>query len=905
MAEYDQITYHISFLFEDGLEHPLLKLAVYYSGEELNLSLSELSMFLYQNEDNLEPEDVDFCLCIGKVLKKIKKGDSFIIAVPHLSDMVSFFERAIEYKRQLIWDFQGESVPVVFERKAPFTIRVTGNSGNLTLELGNRGLHTFSPLRWFPMHTDKKSYVFSNGVVIANPPADFSTFMLEVFSKKEIRFVGDEVKLFFSNVLEPFKQLLTWDLPKNINDYRPKEVLPKPVLNLTYENGCLTPLLSFKYADVLVEPSDKDDFVQDKRRNKTYKRNLELEQKAQMDLIQAFERLDLPLLLDNPGVIAAFMGTLVPQLVDRGWKVNANVPEFKVLEDPVSLEFGINQTSNDWFYFEPSGEILGEKISLQEIARLMVDDGGYIKTKQGYVRLHEDSEKELKMLAEMGAFKVNSKFDKAEIVPLISLAKVKGSGQEAASIINQVKHFHKESYCDVSKTFKGELRNYQQYGVNWINFLYRTGFGGILADDMGLGKTIQVIAFLSQITREAPALVVAPTNVLFNWEKEIKKFSPQFSTLVYTGGSRKSKQDDLGLYDVVISSFGVIKNDLDILKQQTFDVIVVDEAQYIKNPKAQITQALKGLNSTFRLALTGTPIENRLEDIWSLFDFVMPDYLENQRLFDIALKDGKRNQVKAKIKPFILRREKREVLDSLPDKTEINLTCPLTDEQMKLYKTVLDTAKKGLRSSTGKVERMNVLKALLKLRQICITPSLLSEFKGQFQESSKLDVLKSRIPELLDEDHKVVCFTQFTGVLDLIQNWLESESIYFERIDGSVTAKKRLEAVDRFQASEKPGVFIISLKAGGVGLNLTAADYVFMLDPWWNPAIEAQATDRVHRMGQTSKVFVYRLIAQGTIEEKIQELQQEKRELLTEIVDIDSAEEKQINFDEIKNLVLG
>ena len=302
--------------------------------------------------------------------------------------------------------------------------------------------------------------------------------------------------------------------------------------------------------------------------------------------------------------------------------------------------------------------------------------------------------------------------------------------------------------------------------------------------------------------------------------------------------------------------------------------------------------------------MTGTPIENYIQDLWNIFDFVMPNYLGKSSQFENDIKDGRKEQVKTRIKPFILRREKREVLDSLPEKTEIIIKCDMSAAQEKLYKTVLDAAKKGIKNIKGKSERLNVLTALLKLRQVCIHPKLLKELNGSDIESSKFELAKEKISELIDEGHKIVMFSQFTEMLDIMNTWTKQSNFYTERIDGTVSAKNRIEAVDRFQTSDEAGIFLISLKAGGVGLNLTAADYVIHLDPWWNPAIESQATDRVHRMGQQNKVFVYKLITSGTIEEKIQDLQESKKQLLSEIIDIDSAEEKALNFDEIKNLLL-
>ena len=463
----------------------------------------------------------------------------------------------------------------------------------------------------------------------------------------------------------------------------------------------------------------------------------------------------------------------------------------------------------------------------------------------------------------------------------------------------------KLSQFQISDAFKGQLRDYQQFGVNWMFMLSQIGLGGILADDMGLGKTVQTIALSTRLPGKEPIIVIGPTNVIYNWSKEIDTFLPGKKVIIYTGQTRQSKLTSFNNADFIITSFGVLKNDVDILTKFHYKAIFVDEAQYIKNPKTQISKSVKCLHGHFKLAMTGTPIENQLQDLWNLFDFIMPNYLGTQKAFDADITESRRDIIKTKIKPFVLRREKREVLESLPEKTEIIIKCPLSDEQMALYRTVLDATKKGILSTTGKRNRLGILAALLKLRQVCIHPGLLREVNSHAIPSAKFELVKEKIIELMDEGHKVVMFSQFTKMLDIIQEWITNQDYYYERIDGSITGKDRQAAIERFQEKRGSGIFLISLKAGGVGINLTAADYVMHLDPWWNPAIESQATDRVHRMGQKNKVFVYKFIAEGTIEEKIQNLQGEKKKLLAQVIDIDSVEEKSINLDEIKELVLS
>jgi SNF2 family DNA or RNA helicase len=434
-----------------------------------------------------------------------------------------------------------------------------------------------------------------------------------------------------------------------------------------------------------------------------------------------------------------------------------------------------------------------------------------------------------------------------------------------------------------------------------MSLLSKIGQGGILADDMGLGKTIQTLAFTASLDEKGPTLVICPTSLIYNWQNEIQKFLPTKTSIAYTGTNRHKELNNFENTDYIICSYGIIKNDIDHISSIHYKAIIIDEAQYIKNPQAQISQAVKELSGNFKLAMTGTPIENSLQDIWNLFDFVMPGFLGTKNEFDFSIRNDDLSSLKARVKPFVLRREKREVLDSLPEKTEIIQKCPLSDEQMALYKSVLEQTKQSMKSNN----KINILTALLKLRQVCSHPAIIPELKDMNIPSAKFELITEKLVELIAEGHKVVLFSQFTTMLDVFEKWTKTEAIHFERIDGSISSEKRIQAVKRFQESTTPTVFLISLKAGGVGLNLTAADYVIHVDPWWNPAVESQATDRVHRMGQLNKVIVYKFICQGTIEETIQELQEEKRQLLQEIVDVDGIQERQIKIDDIKNLLFS
>lgn len=890
------------FIF-DPQQKLYLIVDVKWHGSSIPLALSSLMTFLRQNEPEMVKTESDFCYHLAKFIKKVQLGPHFYLAIPDDFDMALFFRKAIENKIPLFWKQKNALTPLQIDEPLPLTVSVTSHpQSGLICTLQNREEWRENPLAWLTFQANGKTLCFSNGVLLQSLPPGFEEWISQFLDKPKLLYTGPEAVKFVHQVYTPYKKLLYWQIQADFAASLPQETAPVPILTVRYENGSLSSNLAYQYNSVVIGPDHKSSYAKDLKDGKFYKRMPELEAIYQEDLITLFTEYDLPFMLQSPGDIAQFLDTLVPLLKERGWIIHNHAPEFEVQKEHVQLSFTVQSSGTDWFYFEPSCEVSGQKMSLQEIARLMVQNKGYLKTKSGYVKVTDESQKELQTLSALGAFKVGQKFNKADLLPLVSVSSVQGGTPIAKALIDRATALHHDP-CVPSKAFQGTLRDYQQYGLNWMHFLQQLGLGGVLADDMGLGKTIQAIAFSSQLEGSGPILVMGPTNVIYNWEHEIKKFLPDKQVLVYTGSERNALIKKLAKTDFIITSFGVLKNDQEVFQTLNFKAIFIDEAQYIKNPQAQISKAVKTLQGGFKLAMTGTPIENHLQDLWNLFDFVMPGYLGTQRAFDVAVKDGHQTSLKTKIKPFVLRREKREVLQSLPEKTEILIHCPMSAAQRAMYETVLEAVKRGIKNTQGKRERLHVLTSLLKLRQVCTHPGLIAELNTPDMESAKCDLAKEKIEELVDEGHKIVLFSQFTGVLDLLQDWAKKLGIYTERIDGSVTGKSRMSAVDRFQDSEKPGVFLISLKAGGVGINLTSAEYVLHLDPWWNPAVESQATDRVHRMGQKNKVIVYKFITQGTIEEKIQALQDSKRALLSQIIDIDALDEKRIEFKDLEALL--
>lgn len=438
------------------------------------------------------------------------------------------------------------------------------------------------------------------------------------------------------------------------------------------------------------------------------------------------------------------------------------------------------------------------------------------------------------------------------------------------------------------KELNGILRNYQVTGLNYLLSLSEMNFGGILADEMGLGKTIQVIAFLVY-KKNKRSLVVTPTSLIYNWKEEFEKFAPSLNVGVIHGSKsvRNKILDNKEEYDILLTTYGTIKNDMEFYKNEIFDYCIIDEAQNIKNPKAQNTKIIKEINAKVKFALTGTPIENSLIELWSIFDFIMPGYLFDEKKFKKKFVNRSENEIeelKSLIKPFILRRLKKDVITELPEKIEKKYYVPMTSEQKLAYKNYMKEVK--LKLKTGEDDNITIFSYLTRLRQICQDPILVN--KDYTGDSGKLNVALEIIEEVIEDNNKMLVFSQFTSVLKKIEEELNIREIKNKYLDGSTSAKERIKLVSEFNESKEPEIFLISLKAGGTGLNLTSAKFVMHMDPWWNPAIEDQATDRAHRIGQKNIVEVIKLVAKDTIEEKIIELQEDKREIINSVMSDDS-----------------
>ncbi len=461
-----------------------------------------------------------------------------------------------------------------------------------------------------------------------------------------------------------------------------------------------------------------------------------------------------------------------------------------------------------------------------------------------------------------------------------------------------------------------ELRTYQQKGFDWLDLLRKHNLGGILADDMGLGKTLQSLTLLLKEKErgvEQPSLIIMPTSLIYNWLEESQKFTPDLSILIHTGGGRTKNIEDFIPYDVVFTTYGLVRKDLKLMKDFPFHYIILDESQLIKNASSKTAKAVKGLQAVHRLSLTGTPLENTLTDLWSQMDFLNPGLFGSERFFrdyySVPIeKDGdeaRKVQLRTLLHPFILRRTKEQVVSELPPKVEKHHFCEMSMEQKKIYDETKNAYRNyllNLKAAEFKKNKLTIFQGLQKLRQIAIHPGLVEEGAGiGLDKSGKFLEFMRLLEEILAKGSKVLVFSQYVRLLKLLETKLQEEKIIYSYLDGST--KNRQAVVNQFQNNNKNRVFLISLKAGGVGLNLTAADYVFILDPWWNPAVENQAVDRSYRIGQTKTVFSYKFITKGTIEEKIVKLQERKAKLSSDIIEVEDEIFKTLNIEDMVSLL--
>lgn len=536
----------------------------------------------------------------------------------------------------------------------------------------------------------------------------------------------------------------------------------------------------------------------------------------------------------------------------------------------------------------------------------------FIKIGDSFINISSENTRTFYELAKDFDLISNGSLSNRTTLPLYYAFKVYGKNDDLISmdsyldeVFNELKNF--ANYEVPTPTIDGELRNYQIEGVKWLSILYKYSLGGILADDMGLGKTIETIAFIDQVKTNKPILIVSPKSLVFNWMSEFNKFAKNIPVAAIIGTIeerkriiKKIRNDKFGVYFI---SYDSLRNEYENLTSITFDICILDEAQFIKNMHAKKTNAVKQINALHTIALTGTPIENNIYDLWSIFDFLMPNYLLDYDSFKDAFEHNEDyyQVVKSKVAPFILRRKKEDVLKDLPEKYEVIITTEMSVEQRKLYDAFRLKAKEEFKSADGGSKIMEILSIITRLRQICVDPStFVDNFIG---ESGKITTLKEIIREKEKENHRFLVFSQFVTALNIVRQELETMGIKNYMITGETSAKERLKICNEFNQNEEYKVVLISLKAGGTGLNLVGADVVVHLDPWWNYSAEMQASDRAHRIGQTRTVEVIKLIAENSIEERVVNLQKEKKELVDKVISNDDSSIKSLSIKDLKSIL--
>jgi non-specific serine/threonine protein kinase len=613
-----------------------------------------------------------------------------------------------------------------------------------------------------------------------------------------------------------------------------------------------------------------------------------------------------------PGELELATGRLLKELPQLTARLQENGFTLRIGSEPLtaatwSFSLDATRSSQDWFELKPEIRCNGEILTEEEL-RSLVEGGGILRRDGKLMLLDDISTQVLAMFA--GAMPSGKKKKKGEQeavrVPRLQILdwlQLRSHGVEVrlapedARILESLLNFSTIPARPLPRELKATLRHYQVDAWNWLAFLYEHRFGACLADDMGLGKTLQGITLLAGLmsgdvatsaAAGTPHLVVAPPSLLFNWEAELARFLPSARVMLYSGSNRS--MDEFAHHDVIITSYGIVQRDCDLLAELRFNVLIFDETQVVKNLQAATTNAVRKLRGAFTLALTGTPVENHLGEYYAIMDLCLPGLLGTREDFSRKLSQSgalTTARLIGRTRPFVLRRTKQLIADELPPKIEMDIPLELTVKQRALYQRTVEEVrgqiKEAYESHAPAQARIIALTAILRLRQICLAPALAAP--GASDASPKLEFLAEQLLELRDEGHSVLVFSQFTGYLDLIEKGLREQGFSCLRLDGSTPVPQRKKLVQSFQNSTEPTVFLISLKAGGKGLNLTRATYVYHMDPWWNPAVENQASDRAHRIGQTEQVTITRLIMRHTIEEKMMALKEQKSRLYKAILE--------------------
>lgn len=754
--------------------------------------------------------------------------------------------------------------------------------------------------------------------------------LLEIYKKNyidEIKFNTRQLPDFFALIEPKIKDNLVINIDKEeIKEYIPEELGIKIFLDYN-ESNYITAELKFCYGDTEFNPIDEN-------KNLKIARNAIKETECLNQLRKTGFMLDEQnkrFILVSDEAIYNFLTEDIEMYMQKFKVMVTDNFKSKKIKEPKIGNIGVKIENN--LLVINLENINYDKNEIKEILQRYALKKKYYRLKDGnFIDLESNENIEFLNNLESGlgisyediengtiSLPIYRSMYMEKILNNLDKSKVK----KEESYVDFIKDTSKEkenTTLTLPKSLKGDLREYQKNGFQWLQMLEKYELGGILADDMGLGKTIQVITLILKYKEEQkeklPSIVIAPSSLTLNWKNEIQKFAPTLETIVINGSleQRKKKIKDIKKYDLIITSYDLLKRDLELYEKEdiTFKYAIADEAQYIKNSNTQNAKALKSIKAETRYALTGTPIENSLAELWSIFDYIMPGYLfkykKFKQLYEVPIvKDNdmySMKKLKMLIEPFILRRTKKEVLTELPEKTITILNNEMEDEQQKIYLSYLAKAKQEAMQEIeiNGVEKshIKILALLTRLRQICCHPSLFLEDYNQ--DSSKLKQCIEIIKDGIEAGHKILLFSGYTSMFDIIEKELLKEDINYYKLTGKTNVNERVELVEDFNQNENVKVFLISLKAGGTGLNLTGADMVIHYDPWWNISAENQATDRAYRIGQKNNVQVYKLITKNSIEEKIYELQEKKSKLIDNVLNTETTFINKLSKDEIMKL---
>ncbi len=771
---------------------------------------------------------------------------------------------------------------------------------------------------WQEMPEQEKNLLFE---CKTNSP----TFFKQLFSYSGTVLTKKELHAFIESYYVKLSQVMHISLPKQHSIIEKiGEPIPRLLLR-DFGSDTISVELKFRYDQHEVSPSNGGDivFTDEAKRVFRLQRDSEKEQEYRVLLLENhltekdgffFPTLDPRTWIADTVTVLQTQGF---EIFGSEWLKNIQLrrelPQIKI-----EVSSGI-----DWFDIKGSVTVGDEEVPFESVLGALTKHERFIKLKDGTTAvLPKHWFEKLAGVAGLIAYDAKqrcARASKAQISLVHALLDISSSAkvdEKFEKIKEKFQNFKQIKEIPLPAQFQGTLREYQKAGYNWLHFLQEFSFGGCLADEMGLGKTVQVLSMLlyeKEKGNTQSSLIIVPKSLVFNWVNEINKFTPNLTVSVHHGLDRAQKREELNLQtDIIITTYGTLRNDIDLFQNILFYYIVLDESQYIKNALSQVAKTAYSLKGSYRLALTGTPIENNSLELWSQFAFLNPGLLGDMNYFKSSFtrsieqekNKDKASALKNMIHPFLLLRKKEMVAQDLPEKQITILYNDMETEQRRIYDYWKDKIREEvlqeIQENGVNKAQMKILQGLTLLRQICNHPLLIDE--SYLGESGKFSLIVEQLEEIIAEGHKVLLFSSFVKMLHLFRNKFIQKKIRFSYLDGSTNNRK--EVVEEFQADPTIPVFLISLKAGGLGLNLTAADYVFIVDPWWNPAAEAQAIDRAHRIGQTKNVFVYKLITKDSIEEKIVELQESKKELVENVIPTDDGIFKRLTEEHIKKLFL-